>query len=405
MKGTIQIGNSFHPDQHVGVEAARIPNVRREALDGLRGYAALAVAFCHDILHFDTSLIERVLYRPIVLVDRAGLHAKILLIPFNGESAVIAFFILSGFVLRGALDRMAAQPFHKAALAFSWRRIVRIYPAVITCMMLFFLMSWASAKAGITTFPQFAPIQLLQNATLYAPVMHGPSWSVQVEICAVPFLLAAEGLRRLWGILGLLVALFYGLVAIEYPVLVGNLPALWPYLFMFFIGMLVAQRSVAEVTGRLHPATWVVALLLFLAGRHITARAAISGLIAQRFAGGVLIACVAYRDDMLAAFLRRPVSLFLGRISYSFYLLNVVALYTVWAVIEVGVPRPSHHPVFWGLVSAITSVLLTLPAAFLSERFVERPCVTAGRSLMRLRHLGRRPFLTEGLVSQPTSEI
>ena len=363
---------------------------RRDSLDGLRGYAALAVAFYHGILHYDVSQIDRVLYRPLLLVEPADLPVKLLLIPFNGESAVIAFFILSGFVLRGALDRMADQPFPQASLVFSWRRVTRIYPAVIACMVVFFLLS----RAGITTFPRFTLTQLWQNATLYWPVMHGPSWSVQVEICAVPFLLAAEALRRLWGTLGLLMALFYALVAIEYPVLVARLPALWPYLFMFIIGMLLVERPVADAVRKLHPATWAAALLLFLAGRHVTERAAVSGLIAQGFAGGLLVACAAYRTDALAWFLARPVSLFLGRISYSFYLLNVVALYTCWTAIDAWVATPAHHPLGWGLASAIGSVLLTLPAAALSERFVERPGILAGRALTR----PPRPALTESLT-------
>jgi peptidoglycan/LPS O-acetylase OafA/YrhL len=413
------MNGSLRPDRHAGPEASRpgasrpeasrISNGRRESLDGLRGYAALSVGFYHGILHFDTSLIERVLYRPILLVDWADLPVKLLFIPFNGEAAVIAFFILSGFVLRGALDRMSARPFHRVVIGFSWRRIARIYPAVIACMSIFFLISVACAPrgnwAGIPTFPHFLPIQWLRNVTLYAPVMHGPSWSVQVEICAVPFLLAAEGLRRSWGPLGLVVALFYALVAIEYPVLVGHLPALSPYLFMFFIGMLLGERPVAEAVGKLHPATWVIAVLMFLVGRHITERAAVSGLIAQGFAGGLLVACVAYRNDALAAFLARPTALFLGRISYSFYLLNVVALYTVWAAIEAWIPFPSHHPVAWGLTSAVAAALLTVPAAYLSERFIEQPGIALGRTLTRLGGTSQVPLLAENLVSRPTSEI
>jgi peptidoglycan/LPS O-acetylase OafA/YrhL len=368
-------------------------NGRRESLDGLRGYAALAVAFYHGILHFDTSVIERVLYRPLSYIDWADMPTKLLLIPFNGEAAVIAFFILSGLVLRGALDRMSARPFRTAALDFSWRRLWRIYPAVVACMSLFFLLSVATAPRGgwpgFTTFPHFLPIHFLWNVTLYSTLMHGPSWSVQVELCAVPFLLAAEGLRRVLGPLGLVVALFYGMVAIEHPVLVAWLPSLWPYLFMFFIGMLIGEPPVAAAAARLHPATWAIALAMFLVGRHITERAAVSGLIAQGFAGGLLVACVAYRNDALAAFLERPVSLFLGRISYSFYLLNVIALYTVWAVIEAWVPSPTHHPLGWGLVSAVASVLLTLPAASISERYIEQPGIAVGRWLTRSRGAAR----------------
>lgn len=127
------------------------PSTRRESLDGLRGYAALAVAIFHGILHFDVSQVERVLYPPLNLVEASDMPAKLLLILFNGESAVIAFFILSGFVLRGALDRMAAQRFIEVVPLFTWRRIARIYPAVVSCIALFFLIS----LIGFPTFPRF----------------------------------------------------------------------------------------------------------------------------------------------------------------------------------------------------------------------------------------------------------
>lgn len=380
------------PDAHgKAAQSQARAGPRTPALDGLRGYAAAAVALYHGILHFDTSQIDRVLYQPIALVPWAELPAKLLLIPFNGKSSVILFFILSGLVLRGSLERLGGQAMWQAAAAFTLRRIARIYPAVIVCMLAFFALSWACRWAGARTFPLFAPWQLLDNATLYYAAMHGPSWSVQVEICAVPFLLLAEVLRRGLGATGLLLALIYALVAIEYPVLVLRLPALWPYLFAFYAGMLMGEPAVGKATARLHPASGPIALLLFLVARHITARAAVSGLVAQVAAGALLVACVAYRRDALAAFLTRPVSLFLGRISYSFYLLNVIALYSCWAVVEAWVPAPSAHALAWGVLTGVVSVLLTIPAAALSERWVERPGIALGRMLTGWMRPQRRP--------------
>lgn len=129
---------------------------------------------------------------------------------------------------------------------------------------------------------------------------------------------------------------------------------------------------------------------MFLAGRHITERKAISGLIAHGLAGGLLVACAAYRQDAMTRFLTRPFSLFLGRISYSFYLLNVVALHVCWAAIDAWVRLPTRHPLGWGLASGIVSVLLTIPVAALSERFIERPGVAAGRTLTKFPGMVRR---------------
>lgn len=367
---------------------------RYNSLDGLRGYAALAVTFYHGILHFDHSLIERVLYRPIALVPVADLSAKALLIIFNGESAVIAFFILSGFVLRHVLDRLSLKPLVEMTTVFTWRRLVRIYPTVVVCMVTFYALSVFCAWLNLITFPHFALNQFVLNVTLYSTAMHGPSWSVQVEVCAIPFLLIAAILRQKLGALGLLFCVFYALIAIEYPVLVFYLPALWPYLFMFFVGMLLTEKPVADAVRKLHPSASPIALAVFLVGRHVTERAAISGLIAQALAGGLLVACIAYRQDTVSNFLSRATSLVLGRISYSFYLLNVIALYVCWAIIEARVPTCREHPVIWGLISAIGSVFLTIPAAIVSQRWVELPTISYGRRL-EARCTGVRNWLFE----------
>ena len=74
---------------------------RNNALDGVRGYAALAVGIYHSILCLHNSnAVEQFLKTP--LHDNPNLYhfvTKLLLVIFNGETAVILFFILSGAVL------------------------------------------------------------------------------------------------------------------------------------------------------------------------------------------------------------------------------------------------------------------------------------------------------------------
>ena len=378
---------------------------RRHSLDGLRAAAAISVAFYHGILHFDTSLIERVLYRPILSVEGGEFGTKLLLIVFNGESSIIIFFVLSGFVLQGALTRMSGRTTAATVAVFTLQRIIRIYPALVVCVALLLALSLAAQRAGFGRFPAFSWGQAAENAVLYAPSIHGPSWSVQVEVFCIPFLLAAEVLRRRYGLLGLSCLVVYALIAIEYPVLVFRLPALWPYLFMFILGMLAASPAAAFMVRGLHPAAVWVAIPMFLAARHVTSRAAISGLIAQGLAAALLVGCIAYRDDAVTRALSARAMVFLGRISYSFYLLNVIALYLMWAVIETWVAEPGYHAVLWGLLSATASVALTIPAAAISERLVERPGIRIGHLLLRDRPIPRARRLQRATAEADTGGV
>src|SRR4051794_1269238 len=99
------------------------PSAHNGQLDGLRGYAAVAVAFFHTILAFDETMIPRIVYGDFAsLPDLYSVFAKVVLRLLSGETAVFIFFVLSGAVLFRSLARDTA-PFPQLALTFSLRRI------------------------------------------------------------------------------------------------------------------------------------------------------------------------------------------------------------------------------------------------------------------------------------------
>jgi peptidoglycan/LPS O-acetylase OafA/YrhL len=144
---------------------------RRNSLDGLRGWAAVSVAFYHAILHNDLSLIDRVLYQPIqVQSSLSDILSKVVLTVLNGELAVFLFFVLSGAVLRLSLDSKSDRPLPRVFVAFAAARIARLYPPLIACLILFFFLS----RIGIVGFPR----ERLINAFGCAEMVAGsPLWA------------------------------------------------------------------------------------------------------------------------------------------------------------------------------------------------------------------------------------
>jgi len=362
---------------------------RARPLDGLRGVAACAVVFYHAILHNDLSLIDRVLYQPLQAVATAGdTLTKFALICLNGEVAVLVFFVLSGCVLRLSLESRGAEPAWSLCMRFAAARAFRLYPPVIVCMVLFY----GIGILGIPGYPVFTLHTTLANAALWSTLMHGPSTTVQAELMAVPFILTAWLLRRRLGIGLLGLALVYSILAIEDARMVFHLPNMHGYLFAFIAGMLVAEPMLQPVIAAAPAGTWWVVLVGLVFCRTFMPHSSISSLIAVGLSAAILVAGLLHgRRGSLAALLERPIVQALGRVSFSFYLLNVPTLYLIWAFTDRW-PWPTHHALEAGLVAGALSIALTWPLAWASERWVERPSIAGGHRVwsgFRVDRMGR----------------
>ena len=358
------------------------PTNHVRSLDGLRGWAAIAVVFYHGLLHYDLAGIERVLYRSIFYVDGFWDHAlKALLVVFNGESAVILFFVLSGFVLSRSLERGDTGAPWRLSVAFVVKRICRLLPAVVVAVVAFRLVGMLCAQVGLTSFPLVSWDAVARNALLWTAEVIGPSWSIQTELAATAIILVTFLLRRRFGLAGLLVMFVYTCFAIDFPWFVGRWANLWPYAIAFTTGMLVAEPAVLEALRQSTlPRSQVLWLAGFIVGRHLVERAGVSGLIAQTLLGGLLIgSLVVHPVTAMARALSAPLSQFLGRVSYSLYLVNVIWLELLWAIL----PGPGHAGrltmILLGMASAVGAVLLAAPTSYLAYRWVEMPFNALGR--------------------------
>lgn len=361
-------------------------------LESARGIAALIVAGSHargmsvlidgqskhlqDIFRESASASERLLGHVLILFT-------------NGHAAVWFFFVLSGFVLAASLSQEGACNW-KIVGNFVLKRIARIYPAVFFAIAIFVVV-YAATGLSLASGVFYEPLSILRNLLLIDTSIDGVMWSTQLEVLATPLIFLSYWLwhkghaRTLFALAAILTLLS----------LFGWWRRLWPgpmsilsfsgQLYMFVVGVAAYAKGrsiVSAVPAQHHTACTLGSAAAFILIGLYASRLAQIG---QVMAAATLIVFLAYGKCPAVGTLlnARPVR-FLGRVSYSFYLLHALA----WALlipvvlrtgflISAGVPAVLVAVAVFGAITA-----LTLPLAAISHSFVELPGIRAGRMLM-----------------------
>jgi len=151
------------------------------------------------------------------------------------------------------------------------------------------------------------------------------------------------------------------------------------FIYSFALGALITTPLGRWIFDRVPTRSWPFLLVAMIIARHTiqeTIAAFLVGLIYYRKAGA------------FGEFLAKPVSVFFGRISYSLYLFNVLFL-GIFNVQMQAWPIARSHPVEFGLLSGSAIIILTVPVAYLSTRFIEKPFIDLGRYLTKTRKVAR----------------
>jgi peptidoglycan/LPS O-acetylase OafA/YrhL len=343
-------------------------------IESLRGVAALCVVGYHVAGLMSESaprgMADAVIYRVLSAAS-------------NGTGAVVAFFVISGFVLARSLDA------NSDPIRFVRNRVFRLFPAAVAVVALLTFLHW---KFGIYVGYEanFSPINVILNMLLIKSDINGPMWSMTVECAAAPliwfsvWLFKRHGERALWMVIAVLFALsFWG----AYVNLLGGFTNLSP-LHAFVVGCLVHFRGerVASAIGR--KATAPVAALSIIVfcicgSRHQ------SGIV-------VMLECLAAATFIIllvwqpSAALFRPLDTrparFFGAISYSLYLLHMLGIaFAIRLLDPLGLYANGMAISVVTVLTAIVAVLLTTPAAYLSWRLIELPGIAFGKGLYRQR--------------------
>jgi peptidoglycan/LPS O-acetylase OafA/YrhL len=357
---------AFRPSVVGGMERKFYPE-----LESLRGLAALAVVGLHASLMYASP--------------GAGELRWILFFAFfPGNSAVVLFFVLSGFVLSNAMPHEPIQLLRHLP-GYVLRRLFRILPAMWTAIAIATL---ALVLHGPFPNWSYEPSwsHIWRALTFTDSGLDPPLWSlvpeIYISILLMPVLVYITPRIGIAGNLLLQIAWIYHFTFHWHDVLT--------YVYMFHLGCLVptvGRWVIQQLRGALFVAVFLPAIAIFAFATpalslfgprsfpYVQTAAVLPSFLFVSY-------CVVRQQSPFGALLRtRPLRL-LGRVSYSLYLLH-------WSVRSVLAPFYSAHiPQVWPPLTVAIYVALTaaisIGLAALVYRFVEKPFIRLGHRLTEI---------------------
>lgn len=345
-------------------------------MDGLRGIAALVVVVGHFTATFST-------YYPAAPTSSFQLQ--------YGQFGVQLFFLISGFVILMTAERA------KRASDFAISRLTRLYPAYWIAVVISILVGSLVNVPGT----QLTPLETLLNFTmiqrlLLVPDVNGAFWTLAVEMqfyVIVFLVLAITKCRLSDALVRWLVAGWLGIAVISASAAEIMAPG------VDIAAAPVLVRAMVNVTLAEYGPLFCLGMLLYMARRNgrfewLTIPALVSATLcayllhAPTYALivasiGLFFAVVALRPS--TRLLRFPPLLWLGKISYSLYIVHVVVGYATIELVWPYVGRDVANLVALAVVTLLAWGLHALAEARLSPSW--------RRSWLRLRDRprGRTP--------------
>ena len=387
--------------KYAGSNPAPSAAPRLIALDGLRGIAALVVVYFHYVIG----------YGPLPAMENTIVAASPLHLLWDGSAAVSLFFVLSGFVLSYGYLRPGSE--QKLSIGgFYLSRFLRLLMPYALAFLLsafcvhtlfsyretdphgripFFFIEWIKAAA--------LPVSsLLQDGLLHRPgVFYGvmpQAWSLSVELyLSLMFPLLLLLIRRaepvFVGILLLLPIYHYLPLHRSYPLMTSGVVS-------FMLGMMLARHHAKLANLLPWRAAWVrwsfLAIGVICLGVRHTINIPLK--IFHPYSvtvwdiagfGAFVVVWAALVSASFQRMLCLPLVQWLGRVSYSLYLVHMIVLYLVLPpVLQMGNALGLAGATAW-IAGMVAATLLSLALAQVFYWAVEHPFTLLARRVARAR--------------------
>lgn len=361
------------------------------ALTGLRGIAALWVFAYHAAYWADG------------LGQPARLTLKVL--SSGGYLGVDVFFVLSGFVLALNYGSARVHASWSTYAKFLWKRIARIWPVHVVALA--FMVCVLGAMASLQLRPALSidvtAAALLQSVALVQAwtipierIWNSPAWSLSAEwaaYLAFPFI-AALTARILSAIR--VIGCILGLYAILY--LVADSTGLWslglgmPRIAVGFTAGVLLFRLHSmlghQAIGRYGLPVTVGYILLANVLDTVTGRE--TSMLMLPWVACLVVYTVA--NTRGPAWLSSPASIYLGRLSFAFYMVH-------WIVLQVPRSYLQSAELADSIAAVATAIVLSLAVCWLLAHVLYRYVEVPARSAMLKVLEGKRVYTGS---SEPT---
>lgn len=363
--------------------------------ESIRGLACLAVVFSHLAMSFFPYLHHFDVNETTDLSWVHTTHHSPFGFLYSGDAAVFVFFVLSGFVLSYAILKSPEQFNHKLKTMMLKRYPRLMIPALTSCLIIWAVLKIINIDSSLVgawlqafTVQDFSFSHALYEGTIGAFLFSESDvnwvlWTMTIELMgsfALFFLLYLYHYKKSAFWLGsiLVVCLAYYWRGRGFSFGISS--------FIFGIYIYLYAKPLKNIT-----AIMMLILGLYLAGAHNTSAAYqwIYQILGEHtydycnFLAGVLIIYSILMNPLLSKGLDHPVLLWLGKLSFSIYLLHLLMLYLIC------IPLFNlFHGWGWGysisvIVSAIVAILATLLVADIYSRYVDQFAITVSNHLAK----------------------
>jgi len=370
-------------------------------LQSLRGIAALCVAVGHAFTLMPNGRIEGVNFalRPTNAFLAIG---EILIQP---NTAVIVFYVLSGFVLAEAFRRQRSRMFPRHILAFAARRIWRLVPvmwsSVVFSALVLLSIPHSSHSGATDWFNGSVNVEVNLTAVLanFAGLSHsinGVLWSIQIELVMIALLPVMVVICDRTSL-----AADYAILCVLCLISIFGWDMLWNaalFSYCFYLGVVLPKVLSDEVSLRLLGSgiAMVASLALLLPIDYLYASHRLwmpYKFIADSVISFQLLAFMMLRPDCATlSLLDRPILVWLGDISYSFYCYAMSVLIVTGSLVLAVVPASwlTNDLVATAatLAAGSSCIVISLILAHFSFKHIEMAGVRIGASWSKRMEAG-----------------